>query len=268
MKPALLLFLALSFSAHASDHEKHKGPNGWQAYSLLQNGNMRFYEGKAKHPNQDATRRESLAGGQQPHTIILSCSDSRAAPELIFDQGLGDVFPVRVAGNVVNAENIASIEYAVEHLGPKLLVVMGHESCGAVGAAINSTVGHSAGSESLDVLVSHIRGNLSASSVASAASDKSFRASVKENVTANVKELLQRSKIVREAVEKKELVLAQAIYSLKTGRVEFWDVGAKMDGVAYEHTSTPIKNVHVDTSDIAITAPAKPKKKEKATAHH
>lgn len=263
MKSVILLTLLFAIPSFAGEHEKPKGPSGWEAYSLLQNGNMRFYEGKLKHPHQDTARRESLAGGQQPHTIILSCSDSRAAPEVIFDQGLGDVFPVRVAGNVVNAENIASIEYAVAHLGPKLLVVMGHESCGAVGAAINTAVGSSAGSESLDTLVGHIRGNLSAGSVAAASSDKTFRASVKENVTANLKELLQKSKIVRDAVEKDGLVLAQAVYSLKTGRVEFWDVGNKFEGAGDEHVTTAIKEQRVESGEI----PAKTKKKEKAKAH-
>lgn len=263
----LLFFLSLSAFAADHHHAPAKGPTGWEAYSQLQNGNMRFSEGKLAHPHQDVSRRDSLASGQQPHTIILSCSDSRLAPELVFDQGLGDVFVVRNAGNVVNAESIASIEYAIEHLGSKLLVVMGHESCGAVGAAIATKPGSSAGSASLDVLVKHVRGNLSATSVAAAASDKSLRPAVKENVTANLRELLQKSKIVREAVHKHGLVLAQAVYSLKTGRVDFWDVGQKFEGVIDDHVTTAIQEGHVESADIGHEAPA-PEKKEKAKAQH
>ncbi len=216
--------------AHGS-HEAHASRmTGWEAFSELQDGNMRFYEGKAKHIRQDVPVRESLASGQKPHTIIISCSDSRLPPELIFDQGLGDVFVVRLAGNVVNAEAIASIEYAVSHLGAKLLLVMGHESCGAVGAAIGTKPGASAGSESLDVLVKHIRSHLSDEAVSSGSSDKSFRQPVKENVAATMAELLQKSEIVRRAVASEGLVLGQAMYSLRTGRVEFWELGQKVAG--------------------------------------
>lgn len=220
--------------AQSQDHSGHfvvsSGLSGWEAFSTLQDGNMRFYEGKSNHPRQDPTVRHGLASGQKPHTIILSCSDSRLPPEAIFDQGLGDLFVVRLAGNILNAEAIASIEYAVSHLGPKLLLVMGHESCGAVGAAIQSKPGQSNGSESLDVLVKHIRSHLSASSIQSVETDKSLRQPVKENVSATMEELLTKSQIVRNAVAHDGLVLGQAIYSLRTGKVEFWELGQKGSG--------------------------------------
>lgn len=267
----LCSLISLSQISNAADHAAPSRMTGWEAFSELQNGNMRFYEGRAKHPNQDISKREELAGGQKPHTIVLSCSDSRVPPEEIFDQGLGDIFVVRVAGNVVNAENIASIEYAIEHLGAKFLLVMGHESCGAVGAAINSKQGVSSGSESLDVLVGKIRGNLSASAVAAGATDKTFRESVKENVAANLKELLNKSEIVKEAVGKKSLVLAQGIYSLKTGRVEFWDVGNKF--FAAESTAAvpapKIIEQKIDSAEIqpnSIKPPKKGKEKTKTKA--
>ncbi|HEY8280215.1 MAG TPA: carbonic anhydrase [Bdellovibrionota bacterium] len=268
--------LFLSLSAFAADHTPAaaapKTPTGWEALSLLQTGNMRFYEGRALHPNQEPSRRELLAGGQHPHTIIVSCSDSRTAPETVFDQGLGELFVVRLAGNVATTEGIASIEYAVEHLGPKLLLVMGHESCGAVGAAIASTPGKSNGSESLDVLVRQIRAGLSSESVAAGAADKTYRWSVKENVTENLKALLQRSEIIRNAVATKGLVLGQAIYNLKSGRVEFWDVGRAMEVGALEKTVVKEQKVveEVIPSDPLVKpkAPSKPKPKAVAPAHH
>lgn len=229
----LLSLFVLSLTAFASDPHAApaKGPGGWEALSTLQSGNMRFFEGHPHHPNLDGARRELVAKGQHPHTIIVSCSDSRVPPEEIFDQGLGDIFTVRNAGNVMSVESIASIEYAIEHLGSRFLVVMGHESCGAVGAAVASVPGQSNGSESLDVLVRGIRSHLSQDAVAAASADKTFRKGVKENVSASLADLVKKSAIVRAAVASKGLVLGQAIYSLSSGRVEFWDVG-KAAGLA------------------------------------
>ncbi|MGE3262366.1 MAG: carbonic anhydrase [Bacteriovoracia bacterium] len=264
-----LALLALIPAAYANDHAI-QSMSGWDAFSALQNGNMRFYEGKALHQHQDAVRRDELFTGQKPHTIVLSCSDSRVGPEVIFDQGLGDLFVIRVAGNVVGAEAIASVEYAIEHLGARLLLVMGHESCGAVKAAISSKPGVSNGSESLDVLVEHIRGHLTSLSLTSAATDSSLRQPVKENVSATLKEILRKSDIVTEAVRKKGLVLAQGVYSLKTGRVEFWDVGVKNQivsavGSAIDAPKIQEQSVHEEIIPDQVPPPAK-KLKLKATA--
>ncbi|MCH2109410.1 MAG: carbonic anhydrase, partial [Polyangiaceae bacterium] len=107
--------------------------------SLIQSlldGNKRFLADQPLGPHRSQTRRDSLQGGQAPDVIVLSCADSRVAPELLFDVGLGDIFVCRVAGNVANTSTIASIEYAVAHLKSSLIVVLGHESCGAIGAAL------------------------------------------------------------------------------------------------------------------------------------
>jgi carbonic anhydrase len=106
-----------------------------EALARLKAGNERFVASKLEHPRQTAERRTELANGQHPFAIVLACADSRTSPELVFDQGLGDVFVVRVAGNVLNDETVGSIEYAVDHLGAQLIVVLGHERCGAVAAA-------------------------------------------------------------------------------------------------------------------------------------
>lgn len=274
MRPLLLLPAILSIfcltAAHAKDtHGKDIHPaaagrmSGWEAFSEMQNGNTRFFEGRAKHPHQDPTTREGLASGQKPHTILISCSDSRVPPEEIFDQGLGDIFSVRLAGNTATTEGIASIEYAIAHLGPKLLVVMGHESCGAVGAAVGSKPGVSNGSESLDTLVTNIRSHLSASAVSSAATDKTFRDGVKDNVSATIRELASKSEIVRNAIAKDGLVVAQAIYSLKTGRVEFWDMGSKLEIVGQSDGPAVASQV-VHEEVISDAAPKKAKAKAKS----
>lgn len=108
------------------------------AFDLLVAGNQRFVEGTPEHPNQDAARRAQIAPGQQPFAVLFGCSDSRLAAEIIFDRGLGDLFVVRTAGHVVGAEVLGSVEYGVDVLGCPLVVVLGHDSCGAVGAACDA----------------------------------------------------------------------------------------------------------------------------------
>ena len=111
-------------------------PSAATVLSELKAGNERHVKGQYKHPDETIARRQELAKGQSPHAVILTCADSRVPPEIVFDQGLGDLFVIRVAGNVAPDAEVASIEYAVEHLHTPLVVVMGHQSCGAVGAAI------------------------------------------------------------------------------------------------------------------------------------
>ena len=106
------------------------------ALQKLVDGNGRFANGKAIHPNQTQERLVEVSGGQKPFAVIVGCSDSRIPPEIIFDQGLGDLFVIRVAGNVVDDVALGSIEYAVSHLGTQLVVVLGHGKCGAVSATV------------------------------------------------------------------------------------------------------------------------------------
>ena len=102
----------------------------------LKAGNQHHVQHHYAHPHESDTRVRELVSGQHPHAVVLSCADSRVPPEIVFDQGLGDLFTVRVAGNIAGDAEIASIEYAIEHLHTPLVVVMGHQSCGAVAAAI------------------------------------------------------------------------------------------------------------------------------------
>lgn len=111
------------------------------ALQRLMDGNARFVAGRSAHPDNDVLRRTSTAQMQAPFATILACADSRVAPELVFDQGIGDLFVVRVAGNVVDDAVLASIEYSVIHLGSKLVMVLGHERCGAVKATIDALAG-------------------------------------------------------------------------------------------------------------------------------
>lgn len=133
-------------AAPAAEHGEPAAPTGKkagaisisnaQALQRLMEGNARFVAGKATHPHQDGDRRAEIAQSQKPFAVVLTCADSRVPPEILFDQGLGDIFVLRVAGNVADDDVQASIEYAVEHLGTNLIVVLGHERCGAVKAAV------------------------------------------------------------------------------------------------------------------------------------
>jgi len=128
---AFLLIGLLSGSSQAVS-----GDRGGDALSRLLAGNHRYVSGTVAHPNQTAGRRRAVATSQHPFATILSCSDSRVPPEIVFDQGLGDLFVVRVAGNIAEPAGLGSIEYAAEHLGVGLVVVLGHSRCGAVDAAV------------------------------------------------------------------------------------------------------------------------------------
>ncbi len=113
-----------------------------QALQQLIEGNKRFLSAKQAHPNQSKERRDEVAKGQKPFVVIVGCSDSRIPPEIIFDQGIGDLFVIRVAGNVVDDIALGSIEYAVDHLGTQLVVVLGHSKCGAVTATVQGGEAH------------------------------------------------------------------------------------------------------------------------------
>lgn len=178
----------------------------------LKEGNRRFVGDQLEHKLSDQSRRNELVGGQQPYAIVLSCADSRVVPEHAFDTGLGEIFTVRVAGNVANTSSLASIEYAVAHLGSKVIVVLGHQSCGAVGAAL-------AGGDNgynLNHLLSHIAPSIAASGEGAEVNDV-----VKKNAQLNAEELVNRSSIVSNAVNEGKVQIVPAYYNLDTGKVDF-----------------------------------------------
>jgi len=179
------------------------------ALNRLKSGNKRFVADKPNHELQDRERREELEEGQHPFAVILSCADSRVIPELVFDTGLGELFVVRVAGNVANTSSIASIEYAVANLGTKLIVVLGHESCGAVTAAM----GGGDNGYNLNHLLAHI-----VPAVNGTTGTKSVERVVKTNAKMTVKELKNRSPIIDKC---KGLKIVGAYYELGTGKVKF-----------------------------------------------
>ena len=183
-----------------------------EALNKLKEGNNRYVNGNPTTSAQANEQRAALTKGQSPFAIILSCADSRVVPELAFDTGLGEIFIIRVAGNVANTSSIASIEYAVAHLGTKLVVAMGHQSCGAVGAAV---AGGDAG-PNLNKLLSYIQ-----PSVTKLGDDGDLDAIIKDNANNSVATLMSSSQIISDAVAKDGVEIVSAYYSLETGVVEF-----------------------------------------------
>lgn len=185
--------------------------NAKDALARLKEGNKRFVADSQQGELRDLSRRAELTGGQSPFAIIVSCADSRVVPELAFDTGIGELFVLRVAGNISNASTVGSIEYAVAHLGTKLIVVMGHESCGAVGAAIAGNPG----SQSLDHLVAHIQ------EAVETVGSGDVNTVVKENAKINAQALTEKSKIIKDGVANGGVEIVSAYYNLGDGKVEF-----------------------------------------------
>jgi len=183
--------------------------NSVEALQRLAEGNERFVADRLDGVLQDSIRRQAVVGGQSPYAIILSCADSRVVPELVFDTGLGELFVIRVAGNIANTSSIASIEYAVAHLGVKLIVVLGHQSCGAVSAAMaGGDNGHN-----LNHLLAHLQPALHA------CPDGDLDAVVRENAMQTANFLTARSRVIREAAEA-DLDIIPAWYILESGQVD------------------------------------------------
>jgi len=183
-----------------------------QIWDQLVAGNHRFAAGKAA-PHDLQAQREALTKTQHPQVAVLSCSDSRVPPELIFDAGLGDLFVVRSAGEDDDAIVIGSLEYAVEHLGSTVIVVMGHESCGAVTAAC---AGGKAESDNLEAVVSPIAASCTK---LDRAKPENLDLAVRDHVHKVSQEILAKSQLLREAVEEHKLTVIEAYYSLDTGEV-------------------------------------------------
>lgn len=195
--------------------------SGAAALESLKAGNERFIAGQLTHPNQGTDRRTEVAKGQKPFAVILTCADSRLSPEIIFDQGLGDLFVVRVAGNVIDDFSFASIEYAVEHLGAQTVVVLGHERCGAVKAAVDTFGVHS---EEGHGETGHIGALLAEISPAvKAAKGKPgdwLDNSIKENVLGTVSKVVS-SSLLGKMAKTGQITIFGAIYDLDSGFAKF-----------------------------------------------
>ncbi|HTX94796.1 MAG TPA: carbonic anhydrase [Mycobacterium sp.] len=190
------------------------------AWKALKEGNDRFVAGKPQHPNQGVDHRASLAAGQQPIAAILGCSDSRVAAELLFDQGLGDIFVVRTAGQAIDSAVLGSLEYAVAVLGVPLVVILGHDSCGAVKAAVGAVDDGAIPGGFIRDVVERV-----APSILKGRSDGLSRIDEFEerHVRETVAQLMSRSTAIAERVAAGSLAVAGITYHLADGRAELCD---------------------------------------------
>jgi carbonic anhydrase len=205
-------------AASQSSDSDGAGPSADVAFDRLVAGNRRFVAGKSEHPSDSVARRDELKSAQHPFAIVLACADSRVAPELVFDQGLGDLFVVRVAGNVTDPVVTGSISYAVHHLHAPLVVVLGHQSCGAVQAALMTPADLAKEPTEIQALVHDVQPSLKDLAPSLTGNDR-LRAAIAANVRRSVSQLEQASAI-KEAVAEKHLKIIGGVYSLDSGKVE------------------------------------------------
>ncbi len=218
MLKKLLLIGFIGASLYASSSSS---VSATEALQMLKDGNQRFLEGKTIHPHSDFARIKEVSTGQKPFVTINGCSDSRVPPELVFDQGFGDVFVVRNAGNVSDTDEIGTIEYGTEHLGTNLVVVMGHTKCGAVTAVAKGD--HVEGS--IPKLVDNIIPAVE--KVKHSHKDEEYtkwiNEAISENVNQSIQDILSKSEIVSKLVKDGKVKIVGAIYDVDTGKVTFLD---------------------------------------------
>jgi carbonic anhydrase len=216
---ALVSLVVMSQFAQGADpaHSGQASVPPEEALSKLKEGNGRYTSGNLQHPGQTAERRTELARTQHPFAAILSCSDSRVPPEVVFDQGLGDLFIVRVAGNVINDEGLGSLEYTVDHLGTRLILVLGHQRCGAVDAARETIAAKGKAPGHIQSLVTAIK-----PAVEATAKDD-LETTIKANVKNVVQALRSSTPILKAEVDSRKIQVIGGYYNLDTGAVTFLD---------------------------------------------
>ncbi len=218
IKKGLLYLLFISVLA-ACNHTENINLSPLQK---LEEGNSRFASGKPVHPDETLERIRELKKGQHPFAAVVSCSDSRVPAELVFDQGLGDIFSIRTAGNVIGDYELGSIEYAVEHLDCKLIVIMGHKSCGAIKAFIDSK-GHYDHEDHIKNIINYIESEneeKNLSSIDKLSVDKAIDA----NIAHGVAFLKTAEPILKERFDHNKITIIGALYDIESGKVTFKNI--------------------------------------------
>ena len=213
MRLAVVVACTISWLAFSTYAAETPTPTPEQAWERLRDGNERFAADQAENKDLGAARRKELTVGQHPFAIVLACADSRVPPEIIFNQGLGDIFVVRVAGNISEPFVLGSIDYAVEHLHVPLIVVLGHEKCGAVTAALAADKPQG----NLGKLI----GEIHVGEALPASQDKALACAVENNVRHQANSLVERSEVVREHRKQHKLRVVAGVYDLATGKVRW-----------------------------------------------
>jgi carbonic anhydrase len=211
-----LLFISVLFACNQTEKIDE---SKFSPLQKLEEGNKRFAAGKAIHPDETLERLRELKKGQHPFAIVVSCSDSRVPAEIVFDQGLGDIFAIRTAGNVMGDYELGSIEYAVEHLDCKLILVMGHKDCGAIKAFIKSD-GHYEHLDHIKKIIEYIESEQEEKNLASR-HELNIDKAIDANITHGVSFLRTAEPILKEFYDSKKVKIIGALYDIETGKVTF-----------------------------------------------
>lgn len=203
MSKTAVYFLALLLSSQLSAES--------EALTRLMKGNDRYVHDALEHPNRTPERREAVVSKQEPFAVIVGCADSRVSPEIIFDQGVGDLFVVRVAGNVIGPLELDSIDYSVLYLHSSIVLVLGHENCGAVQAVINDTT------KDIDSVAALIKPAVIEEKAKHP--DNLTEASIKANAI-HMRDYLLQSPVIKKMIAEKKVEVHAAYYNLQTGAVE------------------------------------------------
>lgn len=216
----LLVLALVAVPFVASAFSEGPGLSVQESLAKLVTGNSRFAAGMPQRPNQDAARRlDTFENGQHPFAVVLSCSDSRVPPEILFDQGVGDVFSIRVAGNVAATDEIGTIEYGVEHLGAPLLVVLGHTKCGAVTAVVK---GEKVGGN-IPALVAPIVPAAEKAKAMLPGKDAAevVPLAIEQNIWQAIDDIHKNSPIVRDLVKAGKLTVVGGVYAIDEGTIQW-----------------------------------------------
>jgi carbonic anhydrase len=201
--------------------------SAWEALERLREGNRRFVSGdRSREGLTSQARRSEVAVGQEPFAIVLGCSDSRVPAEIVFDQGVGDLFVIRVAGNIVASSQVGSVEFAADRFGTPLVVVLGHSQCGAVLATLEQlTRPREDQSRNLRSIVDRVRPSVEPLLATELRRDPAalVRQAVRANVRASANHLRHGSELLEQLIQKNGLLVVGAEYALETGVVEFFD---------------------------------------------
>jgi carbonic anhydrase len=209
LKSIMALILTVPSLVQAANDEIHSS-SPKEALSRLMAGNERYIKDALMHPNRSQERREALTDTQNPFATVIGCSDSRVSPTLIFDQGIGDIFEVRIAGNVVGPVAIASVEYSVKYLGSSLILVLGHENCGAVKAVLAGQT------QDIEPIAEKIQAAIKG---AKKFSDNPLENAIKANIYGAVRQLKE-IPLFTKLISEKKLEIIGGYYNLENGKVE------------------------------------------------
>lgn len=220
MKKIIIVFYFIILACSCNQNTNKVQLDHLSPLDKLKLGNQRFAKGAPIHPDETLQRIRELKKGQHPFAVVVSCSDSRIPPELIFDQGLGDIFTIRTAGNVIGDYELGSIEYAVEHLHCNLVIVLGHENCGAIEAFISSN--NERHEDHIQNIVDYISNEEEEKAILDSLKTNPDLA-IHANINHGVTTLQNSTPILKHLVEDKHLTVIGAYYDLDTGKVTFKD---------------------------------------------